>query len=319
MASLLAGAAIGAPFGFGTPMSENQVNGFEARIDLLESDARGLANRLNIVPRGTINEPPVRLAQNNRAAAQINVRLDMLEGQMRLLNGQVEGLQFQLTQLQTLIANMQQDNEFRFQELEGGSLGKTEAVTQSGSETLASELPLDSDFGAEIDLGEGGFETLDLDGGENGLDLTPDTVGQPFDLMVQSGTVVQTGDADAQYAAGFEAVTSGDYAFAEEQFRQFIALFPEHPNAANATHWLGETLLQRGQYEEAAELLLEGFELYPNSVKAPDMLLKLGVALSKAGERETACRTFVEALRRYPNNSKAYLRRIVQEQQGAQC
>lgn len=321
------GAALASSASFAAPV----LSPFEARIDLLETQAQDLANRLNIPARKGFGEPTVQVAQSNRSAAQINVRLDALEGQMRTLNGQVEGMQFQLTQLQALLTNMQADNEFRFQELEGGSLGKTSAVTQSGSETLASELPqnievddgplgpafsLDSNLDQDLSLGPDG-ELGSLSG--EGLDLSLEGAGKPFDLLNQSGSVVRNGDADAQYRAGFDAAASGDTIFAEGQFRQFIALFPNHPDAPNATHWLGEALLQRGDYEEAAEILLEGFELYPNSVKAPDMLLKLGVSLGRAGEHETACRTFVEALRRYPNGTRDYMQQIGREQKNAQC
>ena len=101
-------------------------------------------------------------------------------------------------------------------------------------------------------------------------------------------------DAQAQYNAGYDAVVRGDYAFAEEQFRQFVALYPNDPQAADATNWLGEALLQRGAYDEAADVALTGFQNYPNSPRAPDLLMKVGVALAAVGERDAACRTFVE-------------------------
>src|SRR5690606_29816815 len=50
--------------------------------------------------------------------AGLQVRLSQLEEQQRINSGQIEGLQFQLTQLQSLIERMQEDNEFRFQRLE---------------------------------------------------------------------------------------------------------------------------------------------------------------------------------------------------------
>src|SRR5690606_22222497 len=59
--------------------------------------------------------------QSPQEAAQLAVRIQQLEEQVRLLTGQVEGVQFQLTQLQTLIEKQTADNEFRFQQLEGGA------------------------------------------------------------------------------------------------------------------------------------------------------------------------------------------------------
>src|SRR5690606_20145236 len=75
--------------------------------------------------------------------AQIMVRVQQLEEQIRLLNGQVEGLTFQLTQLQEILNRLQEDSEFRFQQLEGGAGGKTDAATQAGGEMRPEALPQD--------------------------------------------------------------------------------------------------------------------------------------------------------------------------------
>ena len=48
------------------------------------------------------------------------MRVQQLEHQVRDLTGQIEGLQFTLTQMQTQLQKMSDDNEFRFQQLEGG-------------------------------------------------------------------------------------------------------------------------------------------------------------------------------------------------------
>ena len=42
-----------------------------------------------------------------------------LEEQMRQLNGRIEELSFQLLEVQEQLRRMQEDNEFRFQQLEG--------------------------------------------------------------------------------------------------------------------------------------------------------------------------------------------------------
>jgi tol-pal system protein YbgF len=269
---------------------------------------------------------------------------------MRVLTGQIEGLQFQLTQMQTLLERLQEDNEFRFQQLEGGGLGNNGAAVQSGGDMPSGGLPQDpnaaQDFNANQDLNA----PQDLDApqdlsmpseglsdptgvvvqGEPEVPLgtlpadelavgTEPGVGQPLDLTFDAGGLVTDADADAQYRAGYDAVVSGDYAFAEDQFRQFIGLFPDHPQAPDATAWLGETLIRRGAFDEAADVLLIGFESYPNSGRAPDLLLKLGIALNGAGERETACRTFGEVSRRFLNLTDAFQSRLRQEMAAASC
>src|SRR5688500_14552317 len=51
------------------------------------------------------------------------LRVQQLEEQLRQLNGRVEEMSFQILQMQETLRKAQEDNEFRFQELEGG--GKT--------------------------------------------------------------------------------------------------------------------------------------------------------------------------------------------------
>lgn len=314
---------------------EQRMNALQTRITELNAGLLGLAPQTSAVV-GT-GDTRVHVAQSARDIGTMNVRLGQLEEQMRVLTGQVEGLQFQMTQLQTLLERMQEDNEYRFQALEGGGLGKTDAAPRTEGampldgvpQTDAGPQPLD--LTAPIDLG--GVDTVidpgpdpDLANGEAVPELGPIPLGTlslpsqlPLDDIPANSGLVSDADADAQYRAGYDAVVRGDYAFAEDQFRQFIALFPDHPSAPDATNWLGEALLQRGDFEEAANILLTGFQSYPNSQRAPDLLLKLGMALAGSGERDTACRTFSEILRRYPTVSTVFKARLNEEIAKAQC
>ena len=292
--------------------------------------------------------------------AQVLVRVQQLEDQVRTLTGQIEGLQFQLTQMQELIQKQNDDNEFRFQQLEGGKGGagkKSDAATQTGGDAPAVALPqppegkstdrlpsgaLQGDAAAPSDAASAPAEAstdagdMDSDGlgqsadplvGTNGADgnnatlgtLPDDGTSRPLNLSLDSSSALADGDAAAQYKAGYDAIVRGDYAFAEDQFRQFIALYPKDPQAADATNWLGEALLQRQAYDDAADVLLTGYQTYPQSPRAPDLLLKLGIALAGAGEQDTACRTFGEVGKRYPKQPAAFNSRLAQEKQKAQC
>jgi len=289
------------------------------RLDALTLQAEQLGASLIEMQSGLSSAqtplvPPQRIktAHSSQTGA-INVRLDQLENQMRVMNGQVEGLQFQLTQMQTLLERMHEDYEFRFQELEGGSLGKTSAAPQPDSVTLSEGLPQ-----TQTDTALGQDETLGTSATTLGTIIVQEN-GQPLDLNFNPGTTLSDADGDAQYGAGYEAILRGDYAFAKDQFAQFVELYPEHAQSADAHHWLGEALMQSGEMEEAAEVFLAGYERFPNATRAPDMVLKLGIVLAKTGERETACRTFVEVLRKFPSQPGAFKSRVKSEQRQTQC
>jgi tol-pal system protein YbgF len=316
------------------------------KLDALESAAGELGAQFNALAAemgGILSVPQAKVerfefAQRSRNA-QTAVRLDQLEEQMRLLTGQIEGLQFQMTQMQALLARMQEDFEFRFSELEGGGLGKTEAAPRSDSGSLSGVAPPATPSGTEVTpvpgldpnlastvqpLGTLSSGALSP-GGELSGGLNVDIEGPAFDgtgaldLDLNPGNIVTNADAEAAYQAGFNALQRGDFEFAEQQFTQFLSLYPTHVLAPDASNWLGEVLLSRGAYEEAAAVLVNSFEKYPNATRSPDILLKLGVALARAGERETACRTYVEVLRRFPGQPGAFMARVSEEQRTAQC
>lgn len=287
--------------------------------------------------------------------AQIMVRVQQLEEQIRLLNGQVEGLTFQLTQLQEILNRLQEDSEFRFQQLEGGAGGKTDAATQAGGETRPEALPQDpATSGTEdqvplTDIPEQGVQPLPgeqefdptFDDGSLGESADPlvgtgqaggiDLVtGQPLDLSYDprasaTGALppprTRTGnsDADAQFRAGYEALMQGEYEFAEQQFGQFIELYPDNAQATDAANLLGEALLARSAYAEAADILVDAYQKAPDHARAPDLLLKLGISLAGVGERETACRTFNEVEQRYTDTVPAFQARLAEERAKAEC
>ncbi len=90
------------------------------------------------VPPADVGVPVVHTAQS---AADLMVRIQDLEGTVRNLTGQVEVLQHQLAELQAAMQTMQQDNEFRFQELEGGAGKKSEAATSGADPVQPLEAP----------------------------------------------------------------------------------------------------------------------------------------------------------------------------------
>jgi len=275
----------------------------------------------------------------NQSAAQLAVQIQEMQEQIRLLTGQVEGLQFQLTQMQTLIERMTEDNEFRFQQLEGGGAGKPQAATDGGApapqlpqtETQTGsiqQLPEGTPQatpgeGEPMDFGLGESQDPMLSGGTGTLGSLDEDVNlggsRPLDLSLDGGARPSSGDAKAQYEAGYEAIVRGDYAFAQEQFQQFIELYPDDPAAADATNWLGEAMIQQGQYEDAALVLAEGYKKYQSDKRAPDLMLKLGIALNGTQQAELACRTYFTLEKRFLDLSAAFKQRLAEEKTKAQC
>ncbi len=299
------------------------------RLNDLQKQAASLSLKLSEISgvdanNAIIPPAPIKVAQSSRNLATINVKISELEEQIRILTGQVEGLQFQMTQLQTFLERQQEDYEFRFQQLEGGGLGKIDAAPSQQVKQPVNEVSLNQNELSATNLTNDNFDNLSDEQLAKGLDLSPpeqeiSLTSKPLDLSVANVEIVTKEDADAQYMAGFEAVQRGDYQFAREQFSQFIELFPTHPQAPDATNWLGEALILSGEYQKAADILLNGFQSYSASKRAPDLLLNLGRALAGVGEHATACRTFAEITKRYKNISDETKLRLNEEISKEKC
>lgn len=97
-----------------------------------------------------------------------------LEDQLRQMNGKIEELNFQVLQMQEQIRKQQEDNEFRFQQLEGGSQGgqtpaapkkKSDATTDTNTDVAAApatQAPADAGAAPGSDQSTGGKTVEDV-------------------------------------------------------------------------------------------------------------------------------------------------------------
>ena len=261
---------------------------------------------------GTISLPlqlvetqePVRLAQVD----DTTYRMGQLEERIRLLNGQLEEMNFMMLQMQEQMRQMQEDNEFRFQELEGsGNRSQAKPGTRSDQNQVAAA-------GSEQQQNESGsLGTITFD--QNGEVADGNSPNQD-----QTQTAALPGSESEQlYQEAYDYILAGDYPQAESTFGIYIARFPDGPQIADAYFWLGESQYSLGAYHDAAKTLLTAHKQFPDAVKAPEMLLKLGMSLAALDNRDTACATYREVLTRYPQSSEAVRNKVAVEQSRMSC
>lgn len=271
-----------------------------------------------------------------RAVAELRLRLDQSEAEVRRLNGTVEELQFQIRQLTDQLRRFQEDTEFRFQEIEGPSpfVDQNEAPAQAQSGQIQ---PADTGRGLASDGTIGTLSepsTLGEAPGSGPLDLAAIAAGQvpaarptESDLFredpqpgAENAAAPSAGlAANVQYDAAYGFILRGDYETAEIQFRQFLNDHPDDRLTPDAQFWLGESLYARGHYRDAADAFLQTYNDYPESPKAAESLLKLGMSLKNLNESDAACVTFAEVLERFPDAPGPVRQRARQEQAAVRC
>ncbi len=280
----------------------------------------------------------MQFAQTDDAA----FRMGQIEEQMRVLNGKVEDMTFQLLQLQEQIRKMQEDNEYRFQELENrGDLKQgNENVAKAGEPSLGKSQPsdptasnggsdgaannqsitdlLNGDGANDNKLGEPPISlgTLTFDGDGN---LVDSNVGKPIDLTGKQAAVDLPDTPNALFDLGYQYVQAGQYDQSQEVFERFVSDFPDDVKNPEAQFWLGESLFAQGDYERAAKVFLENHKKNPQAPLGAQNLLKLGVSLAGLDQRELACATYAEVPKKYPGMANSVRKRIVVEQNAAKC
>ena len=298
----------------------------------LESNLPGvrleaMAGRIPLPQAEIPGEAPLILAQDSIGNVQ-------LEEQIRLLNGKVEELTFQILQMQEQVRKLQEDNEFRFQELEKSKQGNAGPKVKPADDT-AQAVPDAPKDPADVrvvttDNAGNGDDVADVIDGTQGAGAPPqdlgavkfDENGNPIGGAAAPDKVAAIPPADNPaelYKTAYEHILSGEYPSAEAAFRSHIENFPADPQTADARYWLGESLIGQERYRDAAEVLLKAQKEYPKSKKAPDMLLKLGVSLSALDNRDVACATFAQVSKKYPKAAPAVMERVAAEQAKAGC
>lgn len=304
-----------------------------------------LAAHAGPAPRPGLDSPGLPIVR-----VQSDPRVPALEEQVRLLNGRIEELNFQILQMQDQMRKLQEDLEFRLEQIEGGSKqGKAEPATPAQQDTAAAmpsvspdatDIADDAARDAAAAPAEGeatseqgapprvlGTITFDANGNPTGGAIEPgdgavSDAGEPAADDTDKQTVAalpHMDNAEDLYRASYQFILAGDYPTAEAGFREFADRFPKDQRASDAQYWLGEALFGQERYRDAAEVFLAANKAYPKARKAPDSLLKLGVSLAAMGQRDVACATFEQVGKRYPDASEALVGRVRQEQALAGC
>lgn len=301
-----------------------------------------LAGPFGLFPGSNARPAPSAPVVQAQIAGDTVYQIGQLEEQIRQLNGRIEELSFQIIQMQEQMRQQQEDNEFRFQQLEGGAAPASDrsAVDEPAapaSSDMASAAPAAQPSGDVT--GATGSVAGQTGGPGTGAVTAPaeQTLGTMiFDEQgnlqstIEDGPVGANGagaataslsvdDPDMLYRDAYNFVLSGDYAEAERAFRDYIDIYPDGGRVADAHFWLGESQFSQGSFNDAARTFLEAHKSYPQAEKAPEMLLKLGMSLARLENRDTACATYREVLSRYPDASQAVRDKVAAELRNANC
>ena len=189
-------------------------------------------------------------------------RIDAIEAALQRLTAKSEQLENRINRVVADGTNRIGDLEFRLVELEGGDVGS---------------------LGETSTLGGGSVAGTAVTPPPNSIDTAELAVGERSD-----------------YQRAQEALASGDFRSAAEQFATFTETYPGGPMSADAHFLRGQAFENMGEMANAARAYLDSFSGTPDGPKAPEALYKLGTSLGALGQKNEACVTLGEVGIRYP-------------------
>ncbi len=275
------------------------------RLDRLEQGLNDVQRQLNngaaaptASDSGSSSSTPA--PANGSQALNTEVRISNLESQMRDLTGQLEEIQFGVTQVKSRLDKMQADDELRFHALEHPGSGPVAAATPAAGDGVPGAAPTPISPGissGDMSQAPSASGSLSAPGS-----APAETVASAPDQTAAAAKVeLPAGTPESQYSYAFNLVRQNDFPGAESAFKQFLEQNPKDPLAGNAQYWLGETYFARSQFQQAAAIFAQGYVKYPKSEKTPNVLLSLGISLGNLGKKQQACLSFAKLVHQFPN------------------
>lgn len=264
------------------------------------------------------------VAQNDDQAA----RLNNVESQMRALTGQIEQLQHQIQVLQEQLKRAQDDNEFRFGQLEKGGKAAaakpapTQPPTAQATPPAAPPLPAPPAAAANPAAPAQGDAIAQQLGAPpqplGTLTVTAQgqpagTVAQPLDLSTLAGDSAN-GSGPAPPAPQSQAAPAPQPQAVPAPTAQAPLQAPAAGAEAASVAPTGNprsdydqayTLINTGQYALAEKAFRQFLASYPTDEQAPDAQYWLGEALYDHGDYAGAAQEFKAGYTKYPNSKRA--------------
>lgn len=293
-----------------------------------------------------------------RQAAFLQNRITAIEEQIRNLTGRVEEAEFRGRQTESRIDQLVADLDRRLAALEdatpsgpatGDAFESGAMLGATGQPVAPGEAPPTGPVAGDATgdgAGDGAMPEVmtatpgQAQLGSPGATIEPDPAARdgfvlgtiPRDALLgiptpstdgPTGTAPAAalqGNSTSRFNAALNLLQTGDYSAAAVAFDRWVGDFPDDPQAAVASFWLGEAQLANGDLANAAATFAANYRTFgAEAPRAADNLLKLGTALAAMGDTTRACQTFAEMDRRYRDAGSGLRQALERERRAAGC
>ena len=203
--------------------------------------------------------------------ASMNVNVESLQQELRLMNGRVEEIEYMLNRK---LVKFEEEGTQRQQSMDEANLSL--AKIEKRLVQLEQYLSLD----------------------RKDAKITPQTPTPPG----------QAKASDKQlYDTARQALNNGQMDKARQAFLNLIKSYPKSGYADNAQFWIGESYYREKWFERAILEYQTVVEKYPKGNKVPSAMHKQGMAFLKIGDQSNARIIFNELVQKYPGTNEGKL------------
>jgi tol-pal system protein YbgF len=226
-------------------------------------------------------------AENQKARADLLLRLDTLDSEMKTLSTGIEEYKEFLKKPSKEIGRIKEDVEVRLRVLEEKwrAYEEKNRSYEERSKGMEDRLKdLDSKMTSKL------------------TDLEKSIPAKEPPPVETKGVPTAAGNL---YKDAYEIFQRGDMEGARRRFEAFLKQYPNMELSDNAQFWIGETYFQRKDFEKAILEYEKAIVKYPEGDKVSSALLKQGLSFLELGDKNNARNLLKRVIERYPQTEQA--------------
>lgn len=188
-------------------------------------------------------------------------------------------------------------------------LAKIETMLQDRSIDLARQIDeLKQELArlrGQIEVQAHKIETLDRRQKDLYVDLDARLRKLEPSVQAQQPSVSDPVAEGKAYEGALNQFKLGNYQSATVAFRNFLANYPNSPQASSAQYWIGNAYYSLRDYKTAIVEQQKVLTTWPDSTKAPDAMLNIASSQAETGQTRAARETLKALLKKYPGTPAA--------------
>jgi TolA-binding protein len=134
------------------------------------------------------------------------------------------------------------------------------------------------------------------------------------DVVLKSDTdkdkLLTKSSPEENYNIALDYAVDLDFVNAEKAFKEFLTIYKDDKQTADAQYWLGRVYFAQGKFEEAAIALAEFNSVFPNDSRFQETTLLIAESASNFAPQNQLCDILKQSLEFMVNPSEKFIKRI---------